>query len=105
PALSPPLLAARKLRLALGGRGVAVAGRPGLGIARPEAATALARDVSSPLGTILRFMNHESDNFTAEMLLKQLGAVAGGAGTTRAGATIVKRTRGEEGIDVTGVRM
>src|SRR2546430_12880694 len=29
----------------------------------------------SPLSAIVRFMDRESDNFTAEMLLKQLGAV------------------------------
>jgi len=29
------------------------------------------------LANVLRYMNHESDNFTAEMLLKQLGRVSG----------------------------
>ena len=34
----------------------------------------LIGSVSSPtLGSIVRFMDRESDNFTAEMLLKQLG--------------------------------
>ena len=80
-------------------------GGPGTGIVRPERATALARDVSQPLAEILRFMNHESDNFTAEMLLKQLGAVAGSRGTTPAGAAVVMRTMKAAAIDVTGVRI
>ena len=71
PALSPPLLAARAFRDALVRRGVTVAGRPGLGIA-PATAISLASDVSDPLAAIVQRMNHESDNFYAEMLLKQL---------------------------------
>ncbi len=37
----------------------------------------LASDVSDPLAAIVRHMNHESDNFYAEMLLKQLPAADG----------------------------
>ena len=73
PALSPPLLAAKTLTAQLADAGVHVAGRPGLGRA-PATAVPLASDRSVPLAEILRFMDHESDNFTAEMLLKQLGA-------------------------------
>jgi serine-type D-Ala-D-Ala carboxypeptidase/endopeptidase (penicillin-binding protein 4) len=104
PALSPPLLAAKKLTAQLAGAGVNVAGRPGLGRA-PASAVALASDRSVPLVEILRFMDHESDNFTAEMLLKQLGAATGAVGTTAGGAHVVTAAMRHAGIPMTGVRI
>ena len=104
PALSPPLLAARAFREALSRRGVTVAGRPGLGIA-PATAMSLATDVSDPLATIVRRMNRESDNFYAEMLLKQLLAATGKVGTSAGGGTLVVATMRDAGIPVTGVRI
>ena len=38
----------------------------------------LARDLSEPLAEIVRFMGRESDNYTAEVLVKQLGALDAG---------------------------
>jgi D-alanyl-D-alanine carboxypeptidase len=38
----------------------------------------LARDVSEPLADVVRFMGRESDNYTAELLVKQLGAAYSG---------------------------
>lgn len=104
PALSPPLLAARMLRDALAGRGVSVGGRPGLGSA-PATASSLASDVSDPLARVVRQMNQESDNFYAEMLLKQLGAATGVRGSSAAGARVVLDTMREAGIPVAGVRL
>ena len=104
PALSPPLLAARSLRDALVRRGVSVEGRPGLGVAPAEAAS-LATDVSDPLALIVRRMNHESDNFYAEMLLKQLLAATGKVGTSAGGGRLVVTTMREAGIPVDGVRI
>ena len=83
PALSPPLLAARPFREALARRGVTVVGGRA-SASLPLSATTLASDVSDPLSAIVRHMNHESDNFYAEMLLKQLPAAAGTAGRRRA---------------------
>ena len=102
PALSPPLLAAKALTAALTKAGVHVEGRPGLGIA-PAAAVLLAEDRSETLANIVRYMNHESDNYTAEMLLKQLGAVSGGAGSTAAGSRVVVATLTETGVPTTGM--
>jgi len=104
PALSPPLLAARSFRDALARRGVAVGGRPGLGVA-PETAPTLASDVSDPLALVIRHMNHVSDNFYAEMLLKQIAAAAGEVGTSAAGGRLVITAMRDAGIPVTGVRM
>ena len=58
-----------------------------------------------PLAGVLRFMDHESDNFTAEMLLKQLGAGIGLQGTTAAGAQAVLQLLQEQQIPLTGVRI
>ena len=104
PALSPPLLAARAFRDALVRHGVSVAGRPGLGVA-PEAANSLASDVSDPLARIIRRMNRESDNFYAEMLLKQLLAATGKVGTSAGGGQLVVTAMREAGVPVDGVRI
>jgi serine-type D-Ala-D-Ala carboxypeptidase/endopeptidase (penicillin-binding protein 4) len=104
PSLSPPLLAAKILTDELVHRGVQVSGRPGLGRA-PVTATPLASVRSATLASIVRFMDHESDNFTAEMILKQLGAARGETGTTAGGAAVVLETMRDARIPVTGVRI
>jgi D-alanyl-D-alanine carboxypeptidase/D-alanyl-D-alanine-endopeptidase (penicillin-binding protein 4) len=104
PGLSPPLLAAREFRAALVRQGVAVFGRPGLGTA-PEEAQAMARDHSVRLQTLIHRMNRDSDNFYAEMLLKQLGTLDGRVGTSARGGKVVIRTMEEAGIPVDGVRI
>ena len=104
PALSPPLLAARALREALVARGVAVHGRPGLGTA-PRSGTPIAVDRSPRLATIVREMDRDSDNFVAEMLLKHLGTLDGGIGTTARGARVVLAEMRTAGIPVQGVRI
>lgn len=70
--------------------GVAVARGSAWGAA-PAGAQLLAQLASQRLAQTLRFMDHQSDNFTAEMLLKTLGAELTGKGTTAAGAEIVVR--------------
>lgn len=65
----------------------------------------LATIISPPLQVILRFMNRESDNFTSELLLKQLGTLEGMRGTTARGGTFVRRTLAEHGIPLSGVRI
>ena len=50
-------------------------------------------------------MDTWSDNFIAEMLLKQLGARITGLGTTGAGARIVASTLAEDLIPLKGVRL
>ena len=104
PALSPALLAARSLRDALERHGVDVSGQPGLGRAT-AASMPLASDVSEALPEIIRHMNHESDNFYAEMLLKQLAAATGKPGTSAGGGAIVVATMREAGIPTEGVRI
>jgi D-alanyl-D-alanine carboxypeptidase/D-alanyl-D-alanine-endopeptidase (penicillin-binding protein 4) len=105
PALSPPLLAARSFRDALVRRGVTIAGRPGLGAAPLTAASLASDDVTDALAGIVQHMNHESDNFYAEMLLKQLAAATGKVGSTAGGGRIVVASMREAGIPVEGVRI
>jgi D-alanyl-D-alanine carboxypeptidase/D-alanyl-D-alanine-endopeptidase (penicillin-binding protein 4) len=50
-------------------------------------------------------MDRVSDNFTAELLLKQLGTLVAGRGTTAAGASFVAQTLAEAGIPLAGVRV
>jgi len=100
----PALAAALSFRAALVRAGISVAGRAMTGTADP-AAGSLATIESVPLVLVLRFMDHESDNFTAEMLLKQLGAGFGSQGTTAAGAQVVTQLLGEQEVPLAGVRI
>ena len=100
----PALAAADKLRRALRVAGVRVAGDTQLGRSSGEAAR-LARTKSPPLVRILRAVNGESDNFTAEMLLKHLGAVERGQGSSAAGVAAVRDVLAEAGIPLGGIRL
>jgi serine-type D-Ala-D-Ala carboxypeptidase/endopeptidase (penicillin-binding protein 4) len=50
-------------------------------------------------------MDRQSDNFAAEMLLKQLGATELDRGTSAAGATVVMRELAQAGVPMGGVRI
>ena len=104
PKLSPPLLAARALRDALAARRVAVDGSPGLGTT-PAGAVLLATDHSVRLATLAKAMNRDSDNFTAEMVLKHLGTLDGRVGTSARGARVVVEELAGARIPTTGVRI
>jgi D-alanyl-D-alanine carboxypeptidase/D-alanyl-D-alanine-endopeptidase (penicillin-binding protein 4) len=78
---NPPAFAAAQLDAVLERRGIPVRGTPTSGVA-PTGLTELARVDSPPIGDLVRLMLKPSDNFFAEMLLKQVG---GTPGTTRGG--------------------
>ncbi len=100
----PALLAAQLFRTALTRAGVRVAGRAVLGAA-PEDAELLA-DVASPtVAALVRWMDRESDNFTAEMLLKEVGAAQGEAGTTADGVGVTTGLLQQAGVPLAGVRL
>jgi D-alanyl-D-alanine carboxypeptidase/D-alanyl-D-alanine-endopeptidase (penicillin-binding protein 4) len=101
---NPPLAAASLFRAALERAGVRVAARSRTGLANGEEVV-LAQLASPPLLAILREVNRESDNFTAEILLKHLGATRGAAGTTAAGADVVRRALEAAGVMLSGVRI
>jgi D-alanyl-D-alanine carboxypeptidase/D-alanyl-D-alanine-endopeptidase (penicillin-binding protein 4) len=101
---NPALGAAVAFRAALRRAGVSVAGGAGTGVA-PDDGVPLASVESASLATILRRMDRASDNFTAELVLKQLGTLVAPQGTTAAGATFVSRTLADAGVPLGGVRI
>lgn len=102
-ALSPALAAAGQFRLLLRARGI-TSGAAGLGHA-PDDAYGLAQVESAPLPEVIAEMDHDSDNFIAEELLKTIGAEVGAGGTTSAGAAVVTRDLAAAGIPLAGVRI
>ena len=100
----PALSAAQLFRRYLVEAGVSVAGAAQTGVARSDA-TALGYVYSPPVSSLLRFMDTWSDNFTAEMLLKQVGAVQRGAGTAGAGAAETRELLTADGVPLQGIRM
>ena len=58
---------------------------------------------SARLDSILHDVDADSDNFSAELLLKELGAVAGTGGTTAAGAAVVREVLAETHVPLDGV--
>ena len=103
-ASSSATVAATALALALARRGVAVAQLPRAGRVAREAVP-LAIDHSAKLSVIVQEMNRSSDNFVAEMLLKELGAFGAGRGSTVAGSAVVRNTLSEAGVPMNGVRI
>ena len=94
----PALAAARRLVRSLRGRGVHIAGRTGVGTAPGDVAP-IAAVRSTTMERLVRAINVPSDNFAAEVLLKDLGAAFGRAGSTRQGTAIVRRTMASLGVD------
>ena len=101
---TPALSTAARFRAVLRSAGIAVDGTFTSHRASPSAVV-LAGVASRPLAAIVRFMNRQSDNFTAEMLLKQLGAVVGGRGTSAAGAAVVMRALRQAEVPLARVRI
>ncbi len=91
---APAAYAARKLWGALKNVGVSIRGASAAA-ATPAGATQLAQVSSPTIAQLLALMLPPSDNFFAETLVKDLGAAAGGAGTTSAGAAVVAKTIAE----------
>jgi D-alanyl-D-alanine carboxypeptidase/D-alanyl-D-alanine-endopeptidase (penicillin-binding protein 4) len=94
---APAAYAARQLRAALRATGVAVP-RGGGAASTPAEAVRLAGAPSPTIAQLLGLTLPPSDNFFAETLLKDLGARFGGAGTTAAGAKVVRETVAQLGV-------
>jgi D-alanyl-D-alanine carboxypeptidase/D-alanyl-D-alanine-endopeptidase (penicillin-binding protein 4) len=101
---NPPLSAALLFRAALRRAGVYVTGGAGTGVERGDELP-LASLESPPLASIVRWMDRQSDNFTAELLLKQLGTEIATPGTTASGSAYVAQTLAEAAIPLAGVRI
>jgi len=90
---APAAYAAHELWASLKGDGVSIAGHSGAATT-PAGASQLAQVDSPTVTQLLGLMLPPSDNFFAETLVKDLGALYGGAGTTSAGAAVVRETIG-----------
>jgi D-alanyl-D-alanine carboxypeptidase/D-alanyl-D-alanine-endopeptidase (penicillin-binding protein 4) len=99
PALAGTLLfrnALRRVGISVGGAGTGRGRADDMPLATVE---------STPLSEILRWMGRVSDNFTAEILLKQLGTFGGGVGTSARGAAVVRSALAQAGVPLAGVRI
>jgi D-alanyl-D-alanine carboxypeptidase/D-alanyl-D-alanine-endopeptidase (penicillin-binding protein 4) len=94
---SPAVQAAGQLAKTLRAGGIRVDGKSGQATA-PDGATQLAAVDSPPMRDLIRLTNVPSDNFLAEMLVKDLGASFGGAGTTSAGVAVVRAQLASLGV-------
>ena len=100
-AKNPALAAAGTFRRLLRAVGVHTGA---VGLARaPGTSVALGEVESSTLANVLTVMDRDSDNFRAEMLLKELGAVAGDGGTSADGAAVVRNALAAAHVPLAGV--
>jgi D-alanyl-D-alanine carboxypeptidase/D-alanyl-D-alanine-endopeptidase (penicillin-binding protein 4) len=100
----PALAAATLFTRALQKAGVSVGGRSAVGAAA-STAVELVRRASPPLTSLLSVMDTWSDNFIAEILLKQLGARLAGRGSTAGGAAVVSATLSADDVPLAGVHI
>jgi D-alanyl-D-alanine carboxypeptidase/D-alanyl-D-alanine-endopeptidase (penicillin-binding protein 4) len=100
----PALMAAQVFRRDLRHAGVTVEGGAAIGVASAQAAP-LAEVQSARLSALVRHMDVYSDNFYAEMLLKEVGAVQGSRGSAPAGLAVERGLLRAAGVPLGGVRM
>lgn len=99
----PPVLAAETLATLLEARGVVLGGNPSAGKA-PDKVVELASLPSLPLRDVVGEMLADSDNTTAEVLLKELAVRSGTTpGTTEAGAQQVFQALEKRNLPLDGV--
>lgn len=89
--------AAGRFATQLRAAGVTVTGKSRAGVAAPASKT-ISFVPSMPVGELARFINVPSNNFAAEMLFKDLGLRYRTAGTTVAGADVVRDTLDDFGV-------
>ena len=101
PFTDPPTEAAALFTELLAARGIAVVGAPARGVA-PGEAVDIAEIESAPVGDLIHAMLRDSDNGTAELLVKELGLRRSGNGSTGAGVEAVYELLGDE-VPLAGV--
>lgn len=107
-AADPAANATRALTAMLSERGVAAAppGPPPDGRrTAPDGGVVVASVRSAPLAAIVGATLRASDNYAAEMLLRELDRQTGGAGTTAGGAARVVDEMGRAGVATEGVHL
>jgi len=93
---------AREFVRILGEMGIVVSGGASTGVA-PAAAGELASVESMPLTAVVEEMLTNSDNNTAELMVKELGHATTGTGTRLAGLETIRSTLDGWGVDGTGL--
>lgn len=93
----PALAAAGELQMLLQARGVSVGGGSAHDLL-PDGTREVTAVASSPLSGIINEMLVNSDNNTAEILLKQIGLKVKGSGSTAAGVQAVNETLSKWGF-------
>lgn len=96
-AAAPATWAAQVLVGLLQARGVTVAGGAGEGTA-PAGGSTVARIESPTMREVVAQMLRESDNLTAELLVKELGRRFAGEGSTEAGLRVVREAVAAAGL-------
>jgi D-alanyl-D-alanine carboxypeptidase/D-alanyl-D-alanine-endopeptidase (penicillin-binding protein 4) len=104
PAQQPAIHAGNTLRSLLRAQGIKVTKGIRTGQVPNDASTVTVLQ-SPPLRRIVRFMNQTSDNFTAEVLVKQLGWTWGSGGSTAAGTKAERKALKELGVSVDPLRL
>lgn len=97
PAPQPDAHAAAVLTNLLIARGVVVAGVAGEGVA-PAGSAVVAKLPSLPMREVVAQMLRDSDNLTAELLVKELGRRFANEGSTTAGLGVVRQTLATSGF-------
>jgi D-alanyl-D-alanine carboxypeptidase/D-alanyl-D-alanine-endopeptidase (penicillin-binding protein 4) len=100
----PPRDAAAMLTTLLRQRGVVVAGDAAAGTL-PTGATEIAGIDSATIAELVAAMVNDSDNGTAELLVKELGVRKKGIGSTDAGIEAVLESLTAQGLPIAGVVM
>lgn len=98
----PSEAAAREFALLLEARGVDVGGGASSGAA-PTDAVEVAAIESAPMSDVVAEMLSNSDNNTAEMVVKELGYTVAAPGTREAGLGLVREQFIGWGVDVTSI--
>lgn len=100
----PSEAAAREFVRILSDQGIVVTGGSGVGVAPPDL-TELASVESQPLPAVIAEMLTNSDNNTAELMVKEIGLAASGNGTRQAGLDVISSTIAGWGIDTSGLQL
>lgn len=93
---------AREFVRVLAEQGITVSGGAGTGTA-PEGASELAQVTSQPLAAVLEEMLTNSDNNTAELVVKEIGLSVAGTGTRQTGLDAMAATIAGWGVDTAGL--
>lgn len=96
---NPPLYTAYTLKALLERRGIVVGQTPHVGVAPAQGLKILASNDSPPLGVVMHDLNKRSNNFTAEQVLRTLGAeIVGRPGSWERGLDAVGRYLATVGV-------